>query len=292
MAKNESGEDQVEFTLRVVSKASAPLNMTESEVTSDSVTITWQAPLEDGGKPITQYVIYKRVSTRTAWQKVTKVTSTITSLTVKELQSSSAYDFRVVAETEQGEGEPAELFRIKTGQPKKEQPASRRTSAVGNIQEVAEKPKSQPKLTLNKTDITTTTNQIIQIMATFSGEPRPALTWYYNGQIISESRHYQIEQRRHDTVCIFTINKTEQSDTGKYTVKAKNDIGEAFVDFNLRILSSAGPPKNLQVSEITTTSATVAWDAPTGNTTFCSNFSKFKFYIFQKTEELLLNITS
>ena len=260
-AKNPGGEASVDFTLKVVSKASPPQNLVASDVTSESATLSWLAPVDDGGKPVSGYVVYKRQANRTTWQKITKVTSTATKTTVTELQPSSTYDFRVVALTDVGEGEPAEVSRVRTEPPKNSEPQSRRGSSV--VEAVAtEKPKTKPTITMNKSEMTTTTSQIVQFTANFTGEPRPTISWYRNNVFITQSVHHQIDERRYDTVASLTINKTEMSDTGTYKVKAKNEVGETWAEFTLRVLSKASKPENLTATEVTNTSVTLTFDLP------------------------------
>ena len=48
-----------------VTEPSAPQNLTVSDVRSDSITINWSAPTEDGGKPVQKYIIcMKEVGTK------------------------------------------------------------------------------------------------------------------------------------------------------------------------------------------------------------------------------------
>ena len=63
-------------------------------------------------------------------------------------------------------------------------------------------------------------------------------------------------------VATFTIKKTEDEDGGTYTVTAKNETGEASADLTLVVLSKAGPPRNLTVSDVTPKTATLNWEAP------------------------------
>ncbi len=46
-----------------------------SDVTGSSMTLAWQAPRHDGGKPITQYIVDKKEETAKNWSEVSKVSS-------------------------------------------------------------------------------------------------------------------------------------------------------------------------------------------------------------------------
>lgn len=53
--------------LSVTDKPSPPQELTTSEVTADTVTVTWKAPESDGGSPITGYVIERQDTKRGTW---------------------------------------------------------------------------------------------------------------------------------------------------------------------------------------------------------------------------------
>ncbi|MGI9448083.1 MAG: fibronectin type III domain-containing protein, partial [Pirellulales bacterium] len=68
-----------------------------------SIGITWTAP-DNGGKPITDYVVqYKRAS-RTQWETFTDGTSTATSATITGVNNGIAYVVRVAAVNQKGQG--------------------------------------------------------------------------------------------------------------------------------------------------------------------------------------------
>ena len=79
-----------------------------SEITKDSVTLSWQPPSKDGGSPLTGYVIEKRDASRTQWVKAGSVDKDTTSFTASKLIEDNEYVFRVVAVNAEGESEPLE----------------------------------------------------------------------------------------------------------------------------------------------------------------------------------------
>ncbi len=55
----------------VFSVAPAPPSLVKVvRVTRDSATLQWNAPVSDGGAPITNYLIYKRVMPAESWEEV------------------------------------------------------------------------------------------------------------------------------------------------------------------------------------------------------------------------------
>jgi titin len=181
---------------------------------------------------------------------VTTTKSTITSVT--ELNENTSYDFRVRAETEQGEGESVEINAVLTKALEKKELTSK----------VLEVPLTKPTISVSKAVLQVGANQMMQMDAIFTGHPRPTLFWTHNGQTIEDSRRVRIEERRFDMICTITIKKTEISDSGTYTVIAKSAAGEATAEFTLTIVGKAGPPRNLTAIDISPQSATLTWDVP------------------------------
>jgi titin len=77
-------------------------------IRKDSLTLTWQPPKDDGGSPITGYVIEKRENSKGKWTPVDRVGKGITELDVKRLQEGQEYYFRVKAENKKGISEALE----------------------------------------------------------------------------------------------------------------------------------------------------------------------------------------
>ncbi|KAF8572507.1 hypothetical protein P879_00960 [Paragonimus westermani] len=80
-----------------------PLEATD--VNADEMTLKWKPPLDDGGQPISNYILEKRVKGSDSWQKVSNFLNTPTA-TVRNLEVGKEYEFRVMAENAMGPGEP------------------------------------------------------------------------------------------------------------------------------------------------------------------------------------------
>jgi chitodextrinase len=85
------------------------------EITADTITLTWNPPINDGGQALTSYVVEKKEYLKRGWIKVTTTDATTTTFTVKKLSEDSEYDFRVFAVNPKGTSEPLQTDRsIKT----------------------------------------------------------------------------------------------------------------------------------------------------------------------------------
>lgn len=104
-AVNEHGKDEAEVEVTVLSAPSKPKGpLKVSDVTKNGAKLKWDKPEDDGGKPITGYVVEKLDKGR--WVPVGRTTEP--EMDVKGLQEGNEYKFRVRAVNDEGESEPLE----------------------------------------------------------------------------------------------------------------------------------------------------------------------------------------
>ena len=82
---------------------SVPLNLVATRGYKQ-ITLTWDAPADDGGSPITGYDI--EVYADGAWGAETSVPASVTSYTDTRLDDGTTYDYRVLAKNATGKGDP------------------------------------------------------------------------------------------------------------------------------------------------------------------------------------------
>ena len=99
------------FYCHIVDKPDQPRDLHSTTITEDSVTLNWLAPKDDGGSPITQYIVEKRETLRMSWQPAGTFPATSTSGKVSGLEEGVQYVFRVSAVNSVGSGPAAELNR-------------------------------------------------------------------------------------------------------------------------------------------------------------------------------------
>ena len=90
-----------------VDEADCPRNAKVSDVTRNSVKISWAEPMSDGGSPIIGYVIEARTAYNPRWMKVTRTPVKGTELVYTEPLEGDEYEFRVVAVNEAGYSKPS-----------------------------------------------------------------------------------------------------------------------------------------------------------------------------------------
>ena len=71
--KNSKGEIRVPIEIEVLDKPDAPQGpLVVSDVTNQTATLSWKAPLDDGGSPIENYIIEKMDMAKGDWSPVSK----------------------------------------------------------------------------------------------------------------------------------------------------------------------------------------------------------------------------
>ncbi|KAK5976322.1 hypothetical protein GCK32_009204, partial [Trichostrongylus colubriformis] len=114
---NEHGEATEVFSVRVKGVPGPPTRISVEDIKGDSISIVWENPTDDGGSPITGYVIKKKEDGRRTFQKVAQVSGGKTSSTVDDLEFSTGYVLSVAAINKHGTGEAVETPVITTGSP-------------------------------------------------------------------------------------------------------------------------------------------------------------------------------
>ena len=84
------------------SKPKGPLKI--SDVTKNGAKLKWEKPEDDGGKPVTGYIVEKLDKATGKWVPVGRTVEP--EMDVKGLQEGHEYQFRVKAMNEEGESEP------------------------------------------------------------------------------------------------------------------------------------------------------------------------------------------
>lgn len=92
------------FLIASPSKPTGPLKV--SDVTKNGCKLKWDKPEDDGGKPVTGYVVEKLDKATGRWVPVGRTTEP--EMDVKGLQEGHEYQFRVKAVNDEGESEPLE----------------------------------------------------------------------------------------------------------------------------------------------------------------------------------------
>jgi len=106
--ENGVGEPKViTVSIKILDSPSTCQKLMVRNVTRGNLTLSWEAPLIEGGSPVTHYIVEKKASTMKAYQMI-NAKWTNTSYKVSGLEEDIAYFFRVSAENEYGVGDTCE----------------------------------------------------------------------------------------------------------------------------------------------------------------------------------------
>lgn len=112
------------------------------------------------------------------------------------------------------------------------------------------------------------------------GEPPPTVTWSFKGQEIQTDDQIRIDNIDYNTK--FLIMRSKRANTGKYTIKAKNEVGEDEAEVEIIIVGKPSKPKGpLEVDDITKNGCTLSWKKPEDD-----GGSPIEYYEIEKMDPL------
>lgn len=223
------------------------------------VKLKWEPPIRDGGAPITGYVVEFKDKFDVNFQKAVEVQGNVCSATVPKLEEGNQYQFRVRAVNKAGPGEASEETNPHTAKARFLKPRIDRT----NLQ-----------------NMTVKINLSIALDVNISGEPPPTVTWKFNGKELTSNDEIRIDNIDYNTK--FFVMKAKRAQSGRYTVHAKNSVGEDTAEFDITILGKPGKPKGpLEASDITKNGCKLKWQKPEDD-----GGSPIEYYEIEKLDPL------
>ncbi|CAJ0587388.1 unnamed protein product, partial [Mesorhabditis spiculigera] len=111
---NRFGQDEAKLNVTVLDAPGKPTGpITATDVSGEEMTLHWRPPKEDGGAPVTNYIVEARTKNG-EWKRIGQPIGT--HFKARNLNKNQDYEFRVSAENQFGVGEPLESddsFRAK-----------------------------------------------------------------------------------------------------------------------------------------------------------------------------------
>lgn len=203
------------------------------------VKLKWEPPIRDGGAPITGYIVEMMDKFGGTFVKAVEVGPTCKA-TVPKLEEGNQYQFRVRAVNKAGPSEPSEQTNWHTAKARFLKPLIDRT----NLQNVVVKAGLAISLDIN-----------------IIGEPAPVVTWKFKDAELNSSDTLRIDNIEYNTKLF--IMRAKRVQAGKYTIIAKNSVGEDVADFEIAVLGRPGKPKGpLDVSDVTKNGCKLKWKKP------------------------------
>ncbi|CAH1103156.1 unnamed protein product [Psylliodes chrysocephalus] len=242
-AEGESEPLEAEHTIVAKNPFDEPGAPGTPEVTDwdkNRVDLRWTPPANDGGSPITGYVIEKREKGSPKWIKASETGPHETKGTADNLDEGVEYEFRVRAVNAAGPGEPSQASKSVITKPRRLAPKIDRR---------------------NLRNLTVKEGEPIYIDVKVSGEPAPDVSWYQDGKTLNQTSHKRIDNIPYNSK--FFNDKPERKDTGVYKIVAMNKYGQDQEEIEITVVSKPGQPEGpLEVSDIHKDNCTLKWKKP------------------------------
>lgn len=217
----------------------APGHLKATDWDKDHVDLAWLPPDQDGGSPITGYIVEKKDKFGD-WEKALEVPVDQLKATVPDLIEGQPYSFRVRAVNAAGPGEPSNETPTIIAKPRNLAPKIDRT----NLNEIKVK-----------------AGQNFGFECKVTGEPMPETKWLMSNKEIKSSGDVKVTHTDYNTK-IYVKNAT-RSDAGTYTVTAENVNGKDIAEVKVIVLDVPSPPTGpLKVSDVHANGAKLSWKPP------------------------------
>lgn len=206
----------------------------------NSVQLKWDAPKDNGGAPITAYVIEKKEKFSPTWEEILTTDSGEPKASVPGLKEGNTYQFRVKAVNKAGPGEPSGATQA----------------------HVAKARFLKPHIVRDKLqNVKVRAGENVKFDIEIKGEPPPSVKWSVAGKELSTGAHYKIDNEDYNTKLV--ISDTSRRLSGVYTIFAENSSGTDEATVEVTVLDKPGKPEGpLEVSDVHKNGCKLKWNKP------------------------------
>jgi len=106
--ENEVGVEKANIRVNVLDRPGPPRNPSVSEVYANEMRVNWSEPSDDGGSPITGYVVEIKESDRQTWTELDTKNYNELFHYARKLTTGTKYSYRISAVNKYGQSEPVE----------------------------------------------------------------------------------------------------------------------------------------------------------------------------------------
>ncbi|XP_070850094.1 immunoglobulin-like and fibronectin type III domain-containing protein 1 [Chaetodon trifascialis] len=199
------------------------------------INLTWTPPEDDRGVPIIGYQVEKRKKDTNQWIALNALNEPIEDVNyaVKDITEGTEYEFRVSAINESGSGDPS--------------PPSAMVCAKN--------PNMRPCFKDPEDFIVVRAGNSARVKICYEAEPPPQITWLKDDEPISPWIHIINTEGMSQLV----IPSSKRSDSAIYTIKAKNSVGEAMFDIEVRVTDEPKTPGPVELEQTVQGKVLVSW---------------------------------
>ncbi|XP_041909965.1 myosin-binding protein H [Arvicola amphibius] len=218
-------EAKANIDILVIEKPGPPSSIRLLDVWGCNAALEWTPPQDTGNTELLGYTVQKADKKTGQWFTVLERYHP-TTCTISDLIIGNSYSFRVFSENLCGLSDAATT-----------------TKELAHIQkaDITAKPKGfierdfseAPSFTQPLADHTSTPGYSTQLFCSVRASPKPKIIWMKNKMDIQGDPKYRAVSEQ--GVCTLEIRKPSPFDSGVYTCKAINVLGEASVDCRLEV---------------------------------------------------------
>lgn len=221
---------------------SKPKNVEVVDWDKDHADLKWEKPDNDGGAPITSYIVEFKDKFGTNWNKGIEVPGDQLSATVPDLKENSQYEFRVRAVNKAGPGEPSDVTKPIIAKCRFVKPF-----IIGN----------------DLVNLVVKKGQVIKYDIKYGGEPEPEVKWMLDKKEIKQDAEERITIDKYERNTVLTVRRSTRADSGKYILVLSNSSGTVEGTADVVVLDKPTPPKGpLKVEEVRSDHVKVKWQKP------------------------------
>ncbi|KAM3621641.1 uncharacterized protein V6R79_013960 [Siganus canaliculatus] len=199
------------------------------------INLTWTPPEDDRGVPIVGYQLEKRKKDTNEWIALNAVNEPIESVSyaVKDVTEGAYYEFRVAAINESGAGD----------------------LSPPSAMVCAKNPNMRPHFKDPEDFIVVRAGNSARVKVAYEAEPPPQITWLKDDEPISP----WIRIINTDGMSQLVIPSSKRSDSAIYTIIAKNSVGEASFDIEVRVTDEPKMPGPVELEQTVQGKVLVSW---------------------------------
>jgi len=200
------------------------------------INLTWTPPTETFGTVVIGYQLEKRKKDTDQWVALNPVNEPIEGeqYAVKDVVEGSEYEFRVSAINESGAGEPS--------------PPSAMVAAKN--------PPMKPRFKDPEDFMVIRAGNSLRIKVGYEGEPPPDITWLKDDDEVDP----WVSVVNTEGMSQLVIPSSKRSDSGIFTITAKNSEGSATFDIEVRVTDEPKKPGPVALEQTVHGRLLVSWE--------------------------------
>ncbi|XP_060925114.1 immunoglobulin-like and fibronectin type III domain-containing protein 1 [Limanda limanda] len=199
------------------------------------INLTWTPPEDDRGVPIIGYQVEKRKKDTNEWMALNALNEPIedAKFAVKDVTEGAEYEFRVAAINESGSGD----------------------LSPPSAMVCAKNPNMRPCFKDPEDFIVVRAGNSARIKICYEAEPPPEITWLKEDEPLSQ----WINIINTEGMSQLVIPSSKRSDSAIYTITAKNSVGEASFDVEVRVADEPKTPGPVELEQTVDGKVVISW---------------------------------